>query len=348
MNDLGFEIRRSRDEDFSTRPPVFQNEVDGYAELMTYACWVMLFPEGIDEKPIYFMRNMNPDSYRWMGIIHPGETIIDYQTEAHVRDLAQGDAKVVPYHLEHTDPDTYVISSEEPYSYYSFSKDGGHWVEGKDGCVFDLEFTPFDVSHFEHQNSPRGAVVHLTGGTLTGTYEGKPVFGMGAYDRTFRPQDKTDLEANNRSFAYVSSYLSAIREDGRREAAYTSISTIDGRNGHGLGIYYIDGEEPILTNEVYLEDAVFRRLPYLPEGDHTVVLANGTWKFGGKEFHMDCKWGGKGFTVGPRNERVGQTQTYGTWYEGKAPYKQKNYHFFTESMGASEETISAMGFTVTD
>lgn len=348
VNDLGFGLHQITGDDLALKPAVFQNETDGYGELMQYACWIMLFPDGVEEKPLYFMRNFNVDSFRWMGIINPGDTVVDHQTEAHVHDLAQGDARVTPYHLEDPDTDTYVICSEEPYAFYSFSPKGGHWVEGRDGCVFDLTFEPMGFSSIEHVNSPRGSGVLLNPVMVTGTYEGRPVKGMGGWDRTFRPQNMTAADTNKRSFAYITSYLNGIREDGRKELVYTLISTYGGRNGKGIGIYCIDGEEPVVTDQVYLENGVFRRLPYLPEGDHTVALAAGTWKFGGKEFHLDCRWGGKGYTAGPRIERIGQSQTYGRWYEGKEPYKQELYGFFTELMDVSEELVTALGFTVTD
>jgi hypothetical protein len=348
MKNLGFEIRPVSDDDLTKNPEWVQNEKDGYATLLQYAVWAMLFPNGVKAKPIYFMRNMNPDSWRWMGIINPGNSVIDPQTEAHVHDLAQGNAVCTPYHLESKNPDTYVISSEEPYAWYSFSKDGGRWIEGRDGCVFDLKFKPMAYSEYEHADSPRGSIAQLTPVIVEGTYEGKPVRGMGGYDRTYIPRGMTIEEANFKSFAYISVYFNSIRSDGRHEHCYGLLPTINGKNGYGEGVYYIDGEEPIVTNEVVLENGVFRRLPYLKEGDHTVALTGGVWKFGGREFHMDCKWGGKGFTSYPKIERVGQSQTYGTWYEGSEPYEQELFGYFSESMNCYEETVKTMGFEVID
>ncbi len=345
---FGIEVRPVEDEDLALSPPVFQNETDGYAELLQYAIWGMLYPEGTDEKPLVFMRNMNPSSWRWSGIVHPGNTILDPQSEAHVSDLAQGDAATTPYEKVCDDPVTYRIESKEPYALFELRKDGGRYVEGKDGCICDLTFTALENSHFEHRNSPRHAVAQMTGIKLSGTYEGRPVQGMGGYDRTWRPKDEDAKKSNETAFAYIAAYLDGEREDGRCEAVYAMISTIDGSNGHGIGLYMLDGEEPVLTDEIYLENAKFVRPDYLPEGDDTVQLVSGDWRFAEKYIHVDYKWGGKGYSATPKFERKGQTQAYGPWYEGNIPYKHKIYYNITEVMGAYVDNIRKMGFEVSD
>ena len=344
MKIKGIDVRKFTAADLDPKPECYQNEIDGYAGLVTFTSYAMLFPNGVDEKPIYFMRNSNADSFRWMGVINLGDGPLDYQTSAHHEDLAQADARVSPYQKVSDDPVAYEIKSDYPYSYRRYSEEGCIWKEGENGSVFDLKYEPLPYAIFEHKDSPRRGLFWLQGAIVSGTYEGKPVAGMGGFDFTYL-EDGGDHIKHDNTLAYVVSLLLSVREDGRREIAYACIPVEPGGNGNGEAYYFIDGEEPIVTNEVCLE-ADWRRLPYLLEGDHTVVMVDGVWKFGGKEFHVNGKWGAKGFTAKPRLERIGQSQCFGTWYEGKEPYKQKMYHVITESMSASEENITKMGFKV--
>lgn len=136
------------------------------------------------------------------------------------------------------------------------------------------------------------------------------------------------------------SYYAGIRQDGRKECAYLNIHS---RNGHGVAAYWLEGEEPVLTDEVTLE-CDWQRLPYAEPGDDTLSYTNAVWRFAGKEIHFTGKWGSKGFTAQPRLSRVGQSQSFGSWYEGKTPYEHKLFHTINENMGANIESIRKMGF----
>ena len=111
--------------------------------------------------------------------------------------------------------------------------------------------------------------------------------------------------------------------------------------GYSTFYYYIDGEEPILTDHVTME-AEWEHLPYVNDG--TCVFKDAIFRFCGKEFHFEGKWGCKGFT--PRVEKHGQSQIFGTWYEGKIPYRHRVYLTFGENMEAYDVKLKELGFDV--
>ena len=174
---------------------------------------------------------------------------------------------------------------------------------------------------------------------MTGTYEGKPIQALGCFDRLFAPNGDRGAIIGTATH-YVWSYYAGIRQDGRKECAYLNIHS---RNGHGVAAYWLEGEEPVLTDEVTLE-CDWQRLPYAEPGDDTLSYTNAVWRFAGKEIHFTGKWGSKGFTAQPRLSRVGQSQSFGSWYEGKTPYEHKLFHTINENMGANIESIRKMGF----
>ena len=141
---------------------------------------------------------------------------------------------------------------------------------------------------------------------------------------------------------YFSGTYASVRADGRKEACGVSIM---GRNGYGFAYYCIDGEEPVLTDEVWLEADMYH-LPYADPDDPTVTFKDAVWRFADKEIHFLGKWGGKGYWDHPRLETPGLSHVYGRYYVGDQPYKQMNYHVFNENTSAFDYAAEEQGFTV--
>ena len=134
-----------------------------------------------------------------------------------------------------------------------------------------------------------------------------------------------------------------IRKDGRREFCNASLGLSEG--ARSIVAYKIDGEEMIITDEVSLE-ADWMHLSYVDDG--TCVFQNAILRFNGKEIHFEGKWGTKGFLKKPRIERHGQSQIFGTWYEGSEPYEHRLYYTFVENMEAYDKNLKRFGFDVID
>lgn len=347
-----FEVRKLTIEDLELAPACFANERDGFATMGKAAQYAQFSVEEI-KNPVYYFRNINPDSQRWGGIIEFGDHPLAYQRGLHGDDLAQGETPSRGYERVKDHPKTFEMESASPYSLLRFLDDehGGvcaQFQEGVDGSILDLKVTPFPVAVISHANDRQPAPYFQVNTMVTGTYMGKPVCGLGGFDRTFvvggvkgdRAKEEKNYAATYRCTCAL---YSGIRQDGRKECVYALITT---QNGTGIGMYYIDGEEPVVTDQVYLE-ADFHRLPYVDDG--TVVYTDATWKIGPKTIHFHGKWGTKSFSAQPKLDKHGQSQCFGTWYEGDTPYEHVISHAFNENSGdAYAERMEQMGFKVLD
>lgn len=352
MSSAHFEVRKLSIEDMELSPKVFFTERDGYAVMGKAAHYAQFRVEGIDT-PVYYFRNITPEGQRWAGISCFGATPLTPQTGLHGDDLAQGETPSTRYRKVCDNPKTYEIETQEPYSRIRYIDDGQGGVilecrEGKDGCILDIRAVPFPVAVISHANQDQPAPYFQVNTVVTGTYMGRPIRGMGGFDRTFVVNHKTagtaKIEAD-----YAATYrcccalYSGIREDGRKECVYALITN---QNGKGIGMYYLDGEPTFVSENVRL-DAKFCHLPYVDDG--TVVYTAATWTIGTKVIHFDGKWGTKGFTAYPKLEKHGQSQCFGSWYAGDTPYPHVVSHSFNENSGdAYADRIRSLGFTVTD
>ncbi len=86
------------------------------------------------------------------------------------------------------------------------------------------------------------------------------------------------------------------------------------------------------------------RLPYVDDG--TCIYEDATFSFAGKTLHFHGRVGLQGFTPKPRVEKHGQSQVFGTWYEGDEPYDHKLFFGFVENMEAYDKGSQAAGFDV--
>jgi hypothetical protein len=157
MGKYNFEVRKLTIDDLEIAPKCFGNDQDGYAVMGKAAQYAQFFADGI-KNPVYYFRNINPDSQRWSGISEFGDGPLDPQKGLHGDDLAQEGAPTIKYHKVSDNPKTFEINSEDPYSLLRFIDDGNGGViaefkEGKDGCIIDLKVEPFPVAMFSHSNS---------------------------------------------------------------------------------------------------------------------------------------------------------------------------------------------------
>ena len=329
---MAIELKKIVLEDLDRKSQAFDNEIDGHGKLSLVDMYGVLFPNGTDKKPIWFTRHSNPDSYRFGGIFEPGDDYLSVQKPLHMEDLAQKETLVDGY--KKVSKDAYGIGSKHPFSEYRFYEDHATYKEA-DAFDLDVEYFPYAIyKHADHSTF----LSQITQCSLfSGTYEGKPVRGIGNFELMFVPQ-KEQRELNDYA-AYIYSNCTGVREDGRKEIAMIYMNL----NGQATGFYWLEGEEPIFSEEVKME-AEWVRLPYMK--DHTCIYKDAIWHFGGKEIHFIGQWGYKGLTAYPRIELGGQSQVLGTWYEGKKPYKHDVYMTFNENMQVIDKNLEKMGFKV--
>lgn len=331
-------VEKYKEDDLGFAPIRFNNKNDEFAKLSMIDSYCMLFPE--NEEPVIYFRHANPTSNRFGGIIHFGEGPLGTQTSAHHADIAQKETPMVPYEKINDAPVEYRFGSEKPFSEFHYYIDHATWKEGNDAKVLDVAAEPFPFAFFVHKcNAMTFAPWMSQPCVITGTYEGKPVKGVGCYDRLFKPQTIAGDFAD--TFDYISSNCIGIREDGRKEAAFFCL----GADGSAVAYYWLEGEEPIVSESIEFQGD-WVHLPYTNDG--TVVCTDFVWTIGEKEIHFSGKWGAKGFTETPRIDRHGQSQVFGTWYEGKTPYQHTVWQTFNENMEAFDYKLKERGFHVID
>lgn len=352
MGNYSFDIRKLTIDDLELAPKCFADEQGGAAVVGKAAQYAQFFVEGI-KNPVYWFRNVTPDGQRWSGISEFGGGPLDPQKGLHGDDLAQEGTLTIRYQKVCDAPKTFEIQSQNPDSLLRFADDGEGGVvaefrEGRAGSILDIKAVPLPVAVFSHSNPQQPAPYFQVNTVISGTYMGRPIHGMGGFDRTFIVQNvKGDAAAEEKNYAAtyrcICALYSGIRTDGRKECVYALITD---ENGKGVGMYYIDGEKPVVTDEVYL-DAEFHHLPYVD--DDTVVYTKAVWRIGPKTVHFNGRWGTKGFTAYPKLEKHGQSQCFGTWYEGDIPYEHTVSHTFNENSGeAYAERIRRLGFEIVD
>jgi hypothetical protein len=334
------EFRKFTSDDLCLTPKCFSNEFPGLeTRLIRHDnCGMILLSE---ERPHYYFHNMNLDSSRWSGFIRLGEGPLSLQSEVAYTETAQSDP-ITSYDVVSDSPITYGVQTTSGIEMqFTYNENGCVWREGRNGEVLDVvgEWFPYGlICHLGSEyNIP---FVHFPV-LLRGTYRGAPVEFLACIDRIFSPIGKEDVVMKNAT-SYISSYCSGIRHDGRKE---WFIGLICKNNGKGLGIYWLEGEQTVISDQV-INEGIWEKLPYIDDG--TVVCIDNIWHFGGREFHVIGHWGAKGFTATPNLGRHGQSQVFGTWYEGETPYTHRIWNTFSENMDAYAESMKKRGFKVKD
>lgn len=321
--------------------------LDRNAKLIMIDPYGFLFPLGDTEKkpPMYF-HHAYINQIRFNGVTEFGDTYLEHQREGkHHDEMAQPETPVTKVYERFEDnPSGYVIETEKPYSQIKHYDDGT--VTAKETNLIDLTFKPLKYANLDFGCMFQGRYQVQQPCVLTGFYEGKPVIGMGSYDRIYAPEEVFSSRDLMSESAYIYIVGHGIREDGRTEAFMTTIGLYgDEKDGVKNGYYWIDGEEPVVVNNVSIE-ADWTHLPYVEDG--TVVYQKATIHIGAKTIHFNGQWGTKGFTKTPRVERHGQSQVLGDWYEGDIAYRHSLFFGWGEHTGAYDKVIRNMGMKVTD
>lgn len=332
MSNKSIELKKYTLADIGRAPEYFDTEVDGHGKLSLVDTYGVLFPNGENQRPIWFIRHCNPDAVRFAGIHRPGDGHLSLQTPLHLDDLAQKGTPIVGYNK--VDDTCYGISAEEPFFEYRFYED---YLTYKEADVLNLRAEPFPAAIFKHADESTTTSQITQPCLYSGTYEGKPVTGIGNFELVYVPEKQNN--SFNFFFSYIYAYDVGVRPDGKKEVAMTHFS-LDGKS---TGLYWLEGEDTVISHDVKLE-TVWEPLPYMEDG--TCTYKDAVWRFGGKEIHFTGKWGAKGITAYPRVELGGQSQVLGTWYEGSTPYEHKLSMTFHENMNVYADKLKAGGFKV--
>lgn len=332
-------------DDLTLHPKRFDNEQDGHARVYCIETMATFYKDGLNQAPLTMFRHMQPDRVRWAGIVKAGDTPFSVQTPAHVRDIANTDHPIKEYQQVSDDPVVFEYSSENPDCQYRYQESLVTWKEGEHGSILNLRAEPFPVAFFMHRlpNNNNASCFMYWPCILSGTYEGKPISGMGENSRQFIPdgkEDKDTQEANyQKTTNYACVFLSGVRQDGRREMVY-----VYGLYGQMTSGYWLEGEGAVTGIAELIGD--WEQLPYVDDG--TYVCLNFDIKIANKIIHFNGKWGHKGWTETPWNEKHGQSQIIGTWYEGDTPYEHMLWDSFVENMDAFEDNLKAAGYHLKD
>jgi hypothetical protein len=79
---------------------------------------------------------------------------------------------------------------------------------------------------------------------MTGTFEGKPITGIGGWDRMFG----TGLNETLGGKTFCGMTFVGIHKNGKKKWGFI------GTSGSGIGFYCKDGEEPVVSSKVIISD----------------------------------------------------------------------------------------------
>jgi len=326
----------------SITPEFFKNDFDEYPTMALTDFIGMIFPDGdTNKKPYFYIRHidMKKHVFRFGNIVELGDDFLSPQKGViNVDKFAQGGVPVTPYGSFNDGTNFTGFQSDEPKSEFRFNENS-YYV--KEGDFFLLKGEHWPLAIREHKSMYNGNSTYIQAATHSGMLNGNFFVGVGEHDRLFVSDKLDGFDSISATLGYIYMNMIGIREDGRKEQVLISIDN----SGKVLGYYYIDGETPIITDQVTME-ADWYRLPYVDDG--TCVYKDAVFKFCDKEFHFEGKWGSKGFTPSPRVEKHGQSQVFGTWYEGKKPYRHKVFMTLGENMEAYDYKLEKAGFNILD
>lgn len=321
----------------SGTPKCFDNAYDGFAKLSVIDIYGMFFKNGdTSQKPYVYFRHIDVQNneYRFGNVVELGDDYLSFQKGVlHPDEIADRETEMIPYQQNESG---YFFGTSSKYSRGSFEADGFKMNEAN---FFKVSTHKWPFTVYDHQSLYDNSSIILQPSTFVGTLDGEPVIGLGSYDRFCISNVVRNFESIN--MEYIAFSGMGIREDGRKEVVLISVA-FDGK----VVIYYLlDGQLPIITNEVVIETE-WHKLPYVD--DDTCTFKDAIFYFLDKEIHFNGKWATKGFTKTPRVDKHGQSQVFGTWYEGKNPYKHRLYYTISESMGVYSNRLKEMGFDVAD
>lgn len=323
-------------------PPQFDNAYDDYAKVVLLDSYCMLFPEAnTDNKPVMYFRHTDvaKNKFRFGNIVDLGDEPLQVQKGVlHEDESADSDSVIdVPYGKYCDDSNVLCFKSTGKVEQFYYPDK----TTIKEGDYLNLTAYPWEgFTTYDHQSTYENCSCVFQPATFMGVLDGKPVIGLGSYDRLCMKQNAFG-GFGTVSLSYIAFSAMGIRKDGRKEYCFASIGLSDG--ARTIATYQIDGESPIVCDKVEFE-ADWIKLPYVNDG--TCVFKDAVLYFGGKEFHFEGKWGTKGFLKEPRIEKHGQSQMFGKWYEGNEKYEHRLYYTFTENMEAYEDNLRKLGYNV--
>lgn len=322
------------DDDFSPSP-IRLNENGVPAKLSIHLCWFDLFDEEHPNEPPYFyLRECTPVKAINCGMIRYGKTPLTYHTPiAKIDELTPFGTPVVYMRVE-GDPDgltddvqTWEAKSIDP-NHKLVIRYSSKAVHVTDGDLLNVTgiFLPWAME--SHSDVGLG-FPYLTGhAEYSGTYNGRKVRGLGGWDRSFAGE----LEANMAGRLFIGLVFIAIREDGRRECGFIN------QLGNGMCFYWLEGNDPITSDKVYVDHLHWEEVPYLNDGTMTFTEAVFHAPEIGLEIHYHAKYGRRGQNIIPE-DRPGMGQTAGEFYVGKTPYRHKEVFCFAETHNALKSII---------
>lgn len=320
-------------------PEIFDNAFDGYAKLALLDVYGSIYPVDKMSKPYFYFRHIDVinNFYRFGNIVVPGDGCMKTQEGVlHPEEMADKDTPVNGYRKISENPLIYGFDSTEKKVIYRYKNDGLYIEEGD---FFQMKAEPWPIAIYDHQSAYANSSCIFQPSTFSGILDGKHFVGLGSFDRFHISKDRGSF--NDVPLGYISFVLSGIRRDGKKESLFISSSLED--DGKTLLVYFLQGEQPIITNKFVLE-ADWYRLPYVNDG--TCIFKEAIIRFFDKEIHYIGKWGTKGYLKEPRLDKHGQSQSFGIWYEGK----EANYHRlssgFYEGMEVYDHKLIQMGFNV--
>lgn len=335
MNKPYIEFTSQKWDYYKDLPDELNNSFDHHSKLSLVDAYGLIFDKGESSSPVLFVRHGNTNNYRFGGFSRLSNTPFGLQTALHENDIAQKE-NTGPFRKLSDDPISYGYGTQVPFSEYRYFSDHAVFQESN---ILDAVAEPFPYCVIQHQGEIANFTEIIQPAVVSGTFEGKQVKFIGSYDKVYQPLAKsTDIGS---TMAYIMALDHGIRPDGRKESVVIWISS----EGKSMGGYYLEGEEPVSTTEVIM-DAEWSHLPYVDDG--TVGYKDATFYIGQKTIHFQGKWGCKGITAHPRMEKHGQSQIFGTWYEGDIPYNHLMFTTFHENMEAFDYKIQKLGFKIID
>lgn len=336
MDHTLYEIRPLTPDDLSLAPTCFQHPGTSTNQAFRRMNYLMFFVEG-DPIPYYYARNNDMENTLAYGIVQLGDGPVTVQRPTHCRDLAGRDTPVSPYHPGQGTA-LFTCGSAFPYSEQTYYP---NYLHIRERDVLDVKCEYWPVALFTHKGFMSNEYLYQAF-TVTGTYEGKPIMGLGQFDGVYcDPEHVMEAYADIIDYA-LCHILTGIREDGRREFFYGQVHKDP---NHGAVVYWLEGQEPIVCDDAQL-DAEFSRLAYLPEEDPTCACTKAVWKFAGMEIQFQGQWGSRRFTDDPIHDKVGHSNSFGTWAVSGSQATYRMTHSFGESTIATVDKLQALGFSV--
>ena len=324
-------------------PKAFRNGFDENPKLGLIDVYGSFYRNGdASTKPITYFRHIDvaTGKYRIGSLLDMGDAYNEHQKGIFHHDKLPQRGEIITHNYRKIsdDPLQYGLDSDEDGKTVSvlFEEDQTHVQEGD---FFDVVAYPWPITIYDHQSVYLNSSTIFQPSTFLGSLDGKPTIGLGSIDRMCFKEAAGGFSGV--PMGYVALSGMGIRRDGRKEAVFVSASMNSA--GKTYAMYYLDGEEPVISDTVTLE-ADWEHLPYVDDG--TCTYQKMTLYIEDKVIHFDAKWGSKGFTHEPLISKHGQAQVFGTFYEGDKPYTHRLSFSFAEHMEAYDTVLTEMGFDV--